>query len=265
MVLNDVFDVEADARDFPERPVPSGRISLRAAKAVGWAMLASGVLAAWFVGYWTSDWRPGAVSTLLGTCIVLYDAVLKRTPLAPVAMGACRLLNVLLGMSLAGAGLLVVEATSPTTTSPARPWFAAEWLIALGVGIYIAGVTLFSRTDAVRSSRWQLTAGLAVLLSGIALLAAVPALTDDDPPLVVGRTGWYLLWGALALITARRCVLAINEPTPQRVQAAVRHGVQSIIVLDAAVCIGYVGPMWGLAVFTLIFPTLLLAGWLKAT
>jgi 4-hydroxybenzoate polyprenyltransferase len=73
------------------------------------------------------------------------------------------------------------------------------------------------------------------------------------------------LWAALALITARRCVLAINEPSPPRVQAAVRHGVQSIIVLDAAVCVGYAGPMWGLTVIALIFPTLLLSRWLKAT
>jgi hypothetical protein len=50
-----------------------------------------------------------------------------------------------------------------------------------------------------------------------------------------------------------------------RVQAAVRHCVQSIIVLDAAVCVGYAGPFWGLVVLSLIFPTLLLAQWLKAT
>ena len=47
MVLNDVFDAEVDARERPERPIPSGRVSLRAATAVGWAMLASGVLVAW--------------------------------------------------------------------------------------------------------------------------------------------------------------------------------------------------------------------------
>jgi len=263
MVLNDVFDAEVDARDFPERPIPSGRVSLRSATAVGWAMLASGVLVAWFVSFAARDWRPGMVGTLLGACVVLYDAVLKRTPIAPVLMGACRMLNVLLGMSLAGgAGLLVAEATRPYG---GRSWYAAEWLIALGVGVYVTGVTVFARTDAQRSSRGQLTFGLVVLLAGIALLAAAPALTENEPPLVFGPIGWYLLWGALALITARRCVLAINEPVPARVQAAVRHGVQSIIVLDAVVCVGYVGPYWGFAVLMLIFPTVLLGLWLKAT
>jgi hypothetical protein len=95
------------------------------------------------------------------------------------------------------------------------------------------------------------------------LLAFVPRLTDYEPPLHVGPIGWDLLWIALALITARRLLFAMFTPTP--VQAAVRHCVQSIIVLDAAVCVGYAGPMWGFVVLALLVPTLLLAAWLKAT
>jgi 4-hydroxybenzoate polyprenyltransferase len=258
MVLNDVFDAAVDARDRPERPIPSGRISLRAATAVGWAMLASGVLVAWFVSFTARDWRPGVVATLLSVCVVLYDAVLKRTPLAPIAMGACRTLNVLLGISLAP---LAAEAASPYV----RWGTTAAWLIAAGIGVYVVGVTIFARTEARTSSRTHLIGGLAVLLLGMALLGAPPALSQHDPPLVVSRYGWYLLWGLLALVTARRCGLAIAEPSPPRVQAAVRHCVQSIIVLDAAVCVGYAGPIWGLAVLSLIFPTVLLAQWLKAT
>lgn len=258
MVLNDVFDAAVDARERPQRPIPSGRVSLRAATAVGWAMLASGVLVAWFVSFIAGDWRPGVIAMLLAVCVVLYDAVLKRTPLAPLAMGACRAFNVLLGMSLAP---LAAEAASPYV----RWGTSAAWLIAIGIGVYIVGVTIFARTEARASSRTRLIGGLAVLLSGMALLAAMPALSQHDPPLVVSRYGWYLLWGLLALVTARRCGLAIAEPSPPRVQAAVRHCVQSIIVLDAAVCVGYAGPIWGLAVLSLIFPTVLLAQWLKAT
>jgi 4-hydroxybenzoate polyprenyltransferase len=248
MVLNDVFDAEVDARDRPQRPIPSGRVSLRAAAAVGWTMLAGGVLIAWCVSLIANDWRPGAVAVLLAACIVLYDAALKQTPLAPLLMGACRMLNVLLGMSLA-----VIA------------WSEAELLIALGLGIYIVGVTIFARTEARATSRTRLIVGLAVLLAGIALLVGVPALTADRPPLVVNHRGWYLLWSVLALITARRCFLAVFNPVPSRVQAAVRHCVHSIIVLDAAVCVGYVGPFWGLAVLLLLAPTLLFTFWLDAT
>lgn len=258
MVLNDVFDANVDARERPQRPIPSGGVSLRAASAVGWAMLASGVLVAWFASFIAGDWRPGVVATLLAVCVVLYDAVLKRTPLAPLAMGACRTLNVLLGMSLAP---LAAKAASPYDN-----WgTTASWLIAVGIGVYIVGVTIFARTEARASSRARLVGGLAVLLMGMALLAATPALSQHHPPLVVSRYGWYLLWALLAAVTARRCGLAIFDPSPKRVQAAVRHCVQSIIVLDAGVCVGYAGPIWGLAVLSLIFPTVLLAQWLRAT
>jgi 4-hydroxybenzoate polyprenyltransferase len=266
MVLNDVFDAEADARERSHRPIPSGRVSLRAAAAVGWAMLASGVLVAWFVSFTLGVWRTGTVATLLAVCVVLYDAVLKRTPIAPLAMGACRTFNVLLGMSLAPLAADFGELSRVEAASPYVRWgTAAAWLIAIGIGIYIVGVTIFARTDTRASSRTRLIGGLAVLVAGMALLAATPALSQYDPPVKVSLNGWYLLWGVLALVTARRCGLAVSEPSPARVQAAVRHCVQSIIVLDAAVCVGYASPIWGLVVLSLILPTVLLAQWLKAT
>jgi 4-hydroxybenzoate polyprenyltransferase len=260
MVLNDVFDADVDAREQPQRPIPSGRVSLSAAKAVGWAMLASGVLVSWYLSFMANDARPGAIATLLAVCVVLYNSVLKQTFLGPVAMGACRSLNVLLGMSLAYFGKPMAD--GELTIS--RPWHLGEWLIVAGIGIYIVGVTVFARTDARTSSRGQLIAGLAILLGGMGLLAAVPALSKL-PSLIVRQDGWYLLWLLLALITARRCVLAIMQPTSDRVQAAVKHCVHSLIVLDAAVALGFAGAAWGFVVLALIFPTVLLAGWLRAT
>ena len=38
MVLNDVFDAEVDAVEQPHRPIPSGRVSRRAAALVGWGL-----------------------------------------------------------------------------------------------------------------------------------------------------------------------------------------------------------------------------------
>ncbi len=266
MVLNDVFDADVDARDRPERPIPSGRVPLRTATAVGWAMLASGVLVAWFASFNSGDWRPGAVASALGACVVLYDAVLKTTPFAPLFMGACRTLNVLLGMSLAPLAAGFGELSRVEAASPYVRWGTlTAWLIAAGVGLYVVGVTIFARTEARLSSRPRLLLGMIVMLGGMVLLALTPLWTNYSPSLFVGRNGWYLLWAVLALITMRRCAIAALTPTPPRVQAAVRHCVQSIIVIDAAVCVGYAGPFWGLAVLSLIFPTVILALWLKAT
>jgi len=249
MVLNDVFDADIDARDQPERPIPSGRVSRNAAEVVGWGLMAAGVAIAWYLSYFlANDWRPGVIATLLAACILMYDGPLKRSRMAPLLMGECRFLNVLLGMSLS----LI-------------PWGKFEVLIAAGVGVYVFGVTIFARTDARTSTCARLISAFVVLLVGMVLLAAVPWLTYHRPPLEVAISGWYLLWIALALITARRCIMAIFEPSPLRVQAAVRFCVQSLIVLDAAVCVGYAGPYWGFAVLALLLPTLLLTMWLNAT
>ena len=125
MVLNDVFDAEVDARERPERPIPSGRVSRSAAKVVGWGLWSGGTFLAWYLTWIANDWRPGTVASFLAACIVMYDYALKRSRFAPLIMGECRFLNVLLGMSL----LFV-------------PWGKFELLLALGIGIYIVGVTI---------------------------------------------------------------------------------------------------------------------------
>jgi 4-hydroxybenzoate polyprenyltransferase len=248
MVLNDVFDAEVDSQERPDRPIPSGRISRTSAAILGWGLFAAGVAVAWFASMKFNDWRPGGLASVLASCIVLYDGGLKHTRLAPVVMGECRMLNVLLGMSL------ILDS-----------WGKFEVVIALGVAVYIAGVTMFARTEARISSRARLSSGLVVLLSGLAVLMTLPYITNERPPLEITRTGWYLLWAAIILIIARRCLMAIFDPSPRRVQLAVRNCVHSVIVIDAAVCVGYVGQFWGFAVLALLIPTMLLTLWLNAT
>ena len=46
MVLNDVFDVELDREEQPDRPLPSGRISLGSARWLGWQLLTLGIMLA---------------------------------------------------------------------------------------------------------------------------------------------------------------------------------------------------------------------------
>ncbi len=124
VVLNDVFDAAIDARERPERPIPSGRVSIAAARWTGWGLLVLGVVLAVVVAAMAGVARPGIVGALLAGGVVLYDIVLKPTPWAPLGMGLCRALNVLLGMSLLAA-----------------PWSAEHGLAAVAVGVYIAGVT----------------------------------------------------------------------------------------------------------------------------
>ena len=87
MFLNDAFDREIDARERPERPIPSGAIAAAEVFAIGYGLLAAGlVLIA------ARAARPTAVvaALLLAGMIVLYDSWHKQNPASPVLMGACR-------------------------------------------------------------------------------------------------------------------------------------------------------------------------------
>ncbi len=272
MVLNDVWDVAQDRRERPERPIASGRIAAGPARRIGFGLLLSGMLFGWVVGYLpqiepTMAWRSGVVATLLALFILLYDGILKRTFLGPLAMGSCRLLNVLLGMSLAGpidsantlpafklAGVALLGFTAP------------ELLTASGIGVYIAGVTWFARREASSSSRWQLAAATVVMASGIALLGLIyQALPTEMPKTLAQESTWFMLLGLFAFTIVRRCTIAVANPTPQRVQSAVKNAIWSLILLDAAVALLVCHPAWSIAIVALLIPTMVLGRWSPAT
>ena len=94
VVLNDYFDRDLDARERPERPIPSGRVPAAAAAALGAALLAVGVLcAAQSTRYSTQ------IAAVTAICILIYDAWGKHRWIGPLNMGACRALNLGLGIS----------------------------------------------------------------------------------------------------------------------------------------------------------------------
>src|SRR5947207_10574783 len=83
--LNDVFDLEVDRAERPGRPLPSGRVSTRAAAWLGGLGLVVGPALALAGGSTVS----AIVAAILAGCILGYDAGLKHTPLGPGVMGAC--------------------------------------------------------------------------------------------------------------------------------------------------------------------------------
>lgn len=258
MVLNDVFDIKIDRVERPFRPLPSQQISLKQARLLGLGLLLTGVfcgtLAGLFFSSVDSAWfRSGAIAILLAGCVLLYDGLLKKTMLGAIAMGTCRTLNVLLGMSL-----------YPAAGSPA--WFsfsAAQWCVAGGIGIFITGVTWFARTEARNSSRVLLIFGLAVMAVGIGVMACVELFgqpTQFSNPVV-----WPALLTLLTVSVFRRGFLAVVNPEPKKVQATVKQAIYSLIVLDAAVCMAIRGPMWAIAILALMIPMLVLGRWIYST
>jgi len=111
MFLNDAFDAAIDARERPERPIPSGEISRGAVFAWGFGGMAGGVALLAWVGFGfvprTGVW-PVLGGLALAGAITFYDAFHKNNPLSPVFMGLCRVL-VYVAAGLCYASTLALE------------------------------------------------------------------------------------------------------------------------------------------------------------
>jgi len=251
MVLNDLFDVEIDRKERPQRPLPSGRISLRSAAVLGYLLLIGGVIAGWLATWWSGDLRCGIVATLLAAAVFLYNRVIKQTCLGPVNMGSCRLLNVLLGMSTASGS-----------------WHTWHWLVAGGIGVYITGVTWFARDEAGISRRLQLFLATGVMWVAFAMLAWSMHFMPLTEALLLPRldpTRWYLMWLILGVIISHRCWLAVREPTAKHVQVAVRQCIFSLVMLDTVACYAIRDLEGALLILPLLIPTMFLGRFIYAT
>jgi 4-hydroxybenzoate polyprenyltransferase len=249
VVFNDIFDIDIDRVERPQRPLPSARVSVRAASRLGWKALLLGVLAGAGAGYCMGHFRPFVVAALLAVCILLYDARLKRTPLGPLGMGACRMFNVLLGMNI--------------VDMPLQP---AGWLVAGGIGVYIGGVTWFARTENDRSDRRPLILATLVIMLGVAMLGWLPHASQNILSLLRQQPQrWYLLIGLLALPIVWRCAWTLLDPTSARVRMAVTQCIFSVVILDAAVCYAVRDVFCAVAILSLLAPAMLLGWWIEST
>jgi 4-hydroxybenzoate polyprenyltransferase len=85
MFLNDAFDAEFDRQRRPERPVPTGKISLQLVWRGGFGLLVAGILLLLFCGKIAT-----VAAIILALFILLYDAAHKLITASPWLMGACR-------------------------------------------------------------------------------------------------------------------------------------------------------------------------------
>ncbi len=220
MVFNDYFDRLIDAQERPTRPIPSNAILPATAFRLALGLMLVGLGAAGCVGL------PSLlIAVALCVLIVGYDGGLKKTHLGPLVMGSCRAGNVLLGAS-------AVASVGDVFQSPQLP-------IALGLGTYIVGVTLFARQEATVSRRTALLGAAVVINLGVVALAmlvnkSTTVLPDHRLPAL----------GILAMILFtldRRLAVAITQPAPAVVQVAIKVLLLSLVVLDATLVFAFNG------------------------
>jgi 4-hydroxybenzoate polyprenyltransferase len=256
MTWNDIFDRAEDAQERPNRPIPSGRVPLRNAIVFGAGLTITGLAASALAGV------PSLlVALILTACIFLYDGVMKRTMVGPVFMGLCRSLNVLLGASGGVATFREV-------------WMLPQIWIAVAMGVYIAGVTWFAKTDSRESRRGPLLASAVVINLGFALIAAYmaggPARFGWMEMPLEASSAWNLILAlaVIAITVDRRIAQAVSNPSPNMVQLAVKTMLLTLLVLDALLIYyhrGDFGMPYSVICLALVVPALWLGRWLSMT
>lgn len=80
-VINDYFDYKIDLINKPQRPIPSGRISLKSARNYAYSLFLGGTICGFLISYLTNNWIPFIIVLISDVILYLYAYKLKSTPL----------------------------------------------------------------------------------------------------------------------------------------------------------------------------------------
>lgn len=202
MAINDWADRELDAAERPERPIPSGRISPNAALGTGATLTATGLGIAAFAG----GRRATSFAVPLAATLWAYDTVLKKTPVGPLGMAACRTLDVLLG------------AREPRKATRA----------ALALGVHTLGVTALS-TGEVRGAAPATARGA---LTGTAVAATVVAAAPATG--LPGRLAALAAGTLYGRFVGSAQLAAVRDPSAATVRKATGTGIHGMVPLQSA-------------------------------
>ncbi len=218
MFLNDAFDAEIDAKERPERPIPSGQTSQRAVFQWGYGMLLVGLgLLLWSgiaLPSGTGIW-PVLSGIGLAIAIIVYNRHHKGNPSSPLIMGLCRVFVyltaglcfvTLIGLPLIiGAGLLLAYLIGLTYVAKQENLGRVEnmWpLLFLGAPIVYGGVV--SIDQMVVLPFW----GVFTLWVLVALYFVKRRGPDDIPRAVVSLIAGICLLDAILIAGAGETALA---------------------------------------------------------
>lgn len=205
VVFNDVFDAALDQSERPERPIPSGVITLKEASVLGILLLLTGIVMAMWVSLIS-----GLLSIAITVAALVYNKWGKHHSfIGPLNMGLCRGLNLLLGISIA--------------TSAIGQW----WFLAFVPIIFIAAITMISRGEVHGGSKKTLY--FAALLYCI-VIAAILFFSLKE------KMQWWALIFLIAFAWMIFSALwkAIQKPLPANIGKAVKAGVLALILMNAS-------------------------------
>ncbi|HEY1542575.1 MAG TPA: UbiA family prenyltransferase [Xanthobacteraceae bacterium] len=221
MYLNDFFDRAIDAGERPTRPIVAGEIAAGTVSAIGFGLLALGIVLIAPFGLAAAVW-----GIALAGAIVLYDVWHKGNALGPTIMGLCRaLVYVAAGAAMTGQvsfalaiGAVVLAAHTAGITYAARqenldtvgsfwpmallaaplvaalPWIASGWIVPVAFVLLLAADAAAVWLLARRSMPGAVPRAVSGLIAAISLVDAVAvAWGGGDYRLVLGCALGYPL------------------------------------------------------------------------
>jgi len=228
LVSNDYVDRHEDAHDRPDRPLPSGQVSLRAAWLVAAILFAAGLGLAALAGP-----QVLGVAAVLAGLVLTYNGLAKKHRLpGALCMGACR-----------GASLLLGAACTPPP--PLVAGVNGVIVAAVGLTLYIAAVTALADRETEKLplpwQRWLPAVAVACcmgLLWGMGSGAAVGWLF---PVLALSAVAWPLRLGHRLA----------GSPEPAVLIPSIGQFIRGLLLIQAAFMASSGGGGWIAAAITL--------------
>ena len=211
IVFNDVFDIEQDKINRPERVIPSGKLSLKQATNLGLALFSMGIIAAFCVSSFS-----GYIAIAIMCSALLYDKYGKHhTFFGPINMGLCRGLNLILGMSIA------------TNLEP------NYFVIGVLPVLFISAITLTAQKETKGKNKMAIA--LAMVLDA-SIVLGFWLISQYFNFSIKNALIFLLFWYG---INAFAKLGAIIKNNPKSIMKAVKIGILSLIPLNASYVAGF--------------------------
>ena len=241
MYLNDAFDADIDAVERPERPIPSGKISIRQVTLSATALFIAGFLTLWFsrttapaaLGSGSAGWLISAIVLLV--LIVAYNKHHKGNKYSPILMAACR---------------AMVIVTVSYTLSASLP---ATVLLGMALGFsWLMGLTYIAKQESSQHLQvfWPLVLLCIPALAGLYIAIAQPTAAIPLAALIV-----------IIVVSLRR----LRSGVTGSIGASIGLLIAGISLLDALLIASQNAWLWMFSTIACFVLTLVMQRWISGT